>query len=580
MADAALAELEAFAYSEAAALAAAAEAEDVPAGKRARTGADAAALLAEAERELADSAVEVGESLDANSMKQMVLSIEKRITENSMMRMKYPDAPEKYFDSELGLFQELKRFHVIASAPELYPTFIKTKCLPSLLGLLAHENQDISIDVVDLLHEMCDAEGDPADTLALVELMLEHDAGTLLVQHMSPLKESEPEEAACIHASLSVFESFLESKPESSVDLAQKSGLLKWLLARLKIRAFHANKLYASELLSLLLHRNAENQRTLSDADGVLGLLTAVSQYKRKDPQDAEEAELVENVFDCLSAALEQPRNKLHFLKAEGIELMILTIKERRYASRGALKALAAALHADGASCERFVDIRGFKTLFPLLGAQPPPPPFVTKGAAVERRRAQRCHDLDTAACVCALFSQLEGERRQRLLGKFAEEDYGKLERLLDMHANYDRTLAEAEAAAADAVEEDADDEEYEEAIFAARLDAGLSTMQLVDASLGYIATARHKGLRQGVMQGLFERGGSLHAVHERVRELLHSLGEEPLDDLSRQRLETMCAAVEKLLEKYQPAEAVEEEGVVHDDADGAVHEDADGASG
>ena len=284
----------------------------------------------------------------------------------------------------------------------------------------------------------------------------------------------------------SVFESFLESKPESSVDLAQKSeshttrfppfvtphcshlshchssssgGLLKWLLARLKIRAFHANKLYASELLSLLLHRNAENQRTLSDADGVLGLLTAVSQYKRKDPQDAEEAELVENVFDCLSAALEQPRNKLHFLKAEGIELMILTIKERRYASRGALKALAAALHADGASCERFVDIRGFKTLFPLLGAQPPPPPFVTKGAAVERRRAQRCHDLDTAACVCALFSQLEGERRQRLLGKFAEEDYGKLERLLDMHANYDRTLAEAEAAAADAVEEDADDE-------------------------------------------------------------------------------------------------------------------------
>ena len=60
--------------------------------------------------------------------------------------------------------------------------------------------------------------------------------------------------------------------------------------------------------------------------------------------------------------------------------------------------------------------------------------------------------------------------------------------------------------------------------------------MQLLDASLGYIATARHKGLRQGVMQGLFERGGSLHAVHERVRELLHSLGEEPLDDLSRQR--------------------------------------------
>ena len=53
-----------------------------------------------------------------------------------------------------------------------------------------------------------------------------------------------------------------------------------------------------------------------------------------------------------------------------------------------------------------------------------------------------------------------------------------------------------------------------------------------------------------------------------------------PLPPPLQPRLETMCAAVEKLLEKYQPAEAVEEEGVVHDDADGAVHEDADGASG
>ena len=72
----------------------------------------------------------------------------------------------------------------------------------------------------------------------------------------------------------------------------------------------------------------------------MLTLLTAAAQYKRKEPADLEEAELVENLFDALGGALELPANQLAFLKAEGIELMVLTLKERRYAARGALKVL------------------------------------------------------------------------------------------------------------------------------------------------------------------------------------------------------------------------------------------------
>ena len=68
------------------------------------------------------------------------------------------------------------------------------------------------------------------------------------------------------------------------------------------------------------------------------------------------------------------------FLRAEGIELMVLTLKERKYASRGALRCLDAALASNGANCERFVDIRGLKTLMPLLGSAPAPPPAFVKG--------------------------------------------------------------------------------------------------------------------------------------------------------------------------------------------------------
>ena len=32
--------------------------------------------------------------------------------------------------SELDLFANLKRLHGLAAAPELYPTFVRTKCVP------------------------------------------------------------------------------------------------------------------------------------------------------------------------------------------------------------------------------------------------------------------------------------------------------------------------------------------------------------------------------------------------------------------------------------------------------------------
>ena len=74
--------------------------------KRARPSAQqqAAELLAQAERDLVSSQVEVTQ-LDANSLKRMILSVEKRINENMQLRMKYAEQPDKFMDSELELYQ-------------------------------------------------------------------------------------------------------------------------------------------------------------------------------------------------------------------------------------------------------------------------------------------------------------------------------------------------------------------------------------------------------------------------------------------------------------------------------------------
>jgi beta-catenin-like protein 1 len=354
-----------------------------------------------------------------------------------------------------------------------------------------------------------------------------------------------------------VFESILEASPSAAADLVAHTSLLSWLLARVKVRGFHANKLYASELLAILTAQNEGVQAAVGGVDGILALLTATSQYKRKEPADLEEAELIENLFDTLTSVLELPANQHAFLRAEGIELMVLTLKEQKYAARGALKALDAALAANGANVERFVDIRGFKTLFPMLGSPPPPPPPFAKGRA-EREAAQRSHDAHVTSLVCTCFHQLTDERRQRLLGKFAEDEMGKVARVLGMRGAYDARVADAADSVDDGGDEEDDegDGEYEERLYLARVDAGLGTLHALDTILGYLAAARNKPIRTAVLHGLYAQERSLHDVVASIDEHARiGLGADSRADPARDAaMSTMSDAVHALLRKYAPA--------------------------
>jgi len=256
------------------------------------------------------------------------------------------------------------------------------------------------------------------------------------------------------------------------------------------------------------------------------------------------------------------PENQHLFLKAEGIELMILTVKEAKYASRCALRVLDAALRDNGANCERFVDIRGFKTVFPLVGGAPPPQPPFAKGKK-EREAAQAQFDESLLGVLCTLFHQVEGDRRLRLLGKLAEDDMAKLERLLGLRAKYAAKVSGAEealdAALAEGEEEDEDEETTDdERLYLARMEAGLPTLQLIDHCLGYVVAAKAKGtkpLRQRVLMFLYEAGTSLHDVWATVEEKAKLSTEERADRMRQQHLAEMGEAVKALLDKYKAAD-------------------------
>jgi beta-catenin-like protein 1 len=54
-------------------------------------------------------------------------------------------------ESEVELHETIQEMHAVATVPDLYPIMVELQAVPSLLELLAHENTDIAVAVVDLL---------------------------------------------------------------------------------------------------------------------------------------------------------------------------------------------------------------------------------------------------------------------------------------------------------------------------------------------------------------------------------------------------------------------------------------------
>ncbi len=68
--------------------------------------------------------------------------------------------------------------------------------------------------------------------------------------------------------------------------------------------------------------------------------MQAIAPYKNKLPSSDDETEYVENLFNALCATLMTPKNRQVFVDAEGVELMVLILKQKKAVRASALKAL------------------------------------------------------------------------------------------------------------------------------------------------------------------------------------------------------------------------------------------------
>ncbi|MEJ1279006.1 catenin beta like 1 [Cricetulus griseus] len=470
------------------------------------------------------------EPLDESSVKKMILTFEKRSYKNQELRIKFPDNPEKFMESELDLNDIIQEMHVVATMPDLYHLLVE-------------------LTVVDLLQELTDI-----DTLheseegaeVLIDALVDGQVVALLVQNLERLDESVREEADGVHNTLAIVENMAEFRPEMCTEAAQQ-GLLQWLLKRLKAKMpFDANKLYCSEVLAILLQDNDDNRELLGELDGIDVLLQQLSVFKRHNPSTAEEQEMMENLFDALCSCLMLSSNRERFLKGEGLQLMNLMLREKKISRSSALKVLDhAMIGPEGTdNCHKFVDILGLRTIFPLFMKSPRK---IKKVGTTEKE-----HEEHVCSILASLLRNLRGQQRTRLLNKFTENDSEKVDRLMELHFKYLGAMQVAdkkiEGEKHDIVRRgEIIDNDLEDEFYLRRLDAGLFILQHICYIMAEICNANVPQIRQRVHQILNMRGSSIKIVRHIIKEYAENIG----DGRSPEFRETEQKRILGLLENF-----------------------------
>lgn len=148
--------------------------------------------------------------------------------------------------------------------------------------------------------------------------------------------------------------------------------MIKWLIARIhrKESPVGQNKQYSAEVLAILLQSSTANRTQLIESDGIDILLQLLSPYRKRDPaKGTEEAEYIENLFDCITCCVHDRDGKEKFIIAEGTELCLIMLREGKMSKPRALRLLDHALGGpDGAACcEKLVEAAGLKVVFTIF---------------------------------------------------------------------------------------------------------------------------------------------------------------------------------------------------------------------
>ncbi|KAK9236007.1 Catenin-beta-like protein [Lipomyces kononenkoae] len=491
------------------------------------------------------------EKYDAGWVRRQVTKLHRIMQRNAQLRAKFYDKPEKFLDSEEELDTAVKSLSVLTEHSTLYPAFVEHDGLKIFGDLFAHENSDIVVDAVQVFEELTDEDtkADDVDVKTLLNGAI--DAGLLdaLVTNLSRLDDSkgvtdsdqkqsdedqndEPERAGVFQI-LNVIENFSSCQETADalfIDNSSKrhvgdTGLLQWLLQRMlvKEKPVSQNMQYSAEVLSIILQKSRISRihfcqqeytnKDLGELSGVDVLLRILAGYRHFDPpaEEPEETEMFENVFDSLAIVVQDPIGKDKLLEYEGIDLLILFLKNggRRGKAR-AVKVVDYALSSGLSSqlATDFVNNDGLPVVFKLFMSSR----FTEAKNHRSAARENNAISLDAVlGIIASLFRNLPDSSSQKvkLLARFVEKNFEKLDRLLlfrdltvkridraDIIIHTERaTFSATRPKRKEAIEDwEAELEAREAEWYIRRLEDGLFRLQLVDTIIAWLVAEDEEG--------------------------------------------------------------------------------------
>eukprot|EP00923_Selenidium_pygospionis_P031699 GHVN01056090.1.p1 GENE.GHVN01056090.1~~GHVN01056090.1.p1 ORF type:complete len:383 (+),score=74.49 GHVN01056090.1:1693-2841(+) len=313
------------------------------------------------------------EAITTTNLQRVMTQFEAKVKKNQEMRIKHKDQPEKFLKSEVDLDEEVKKFKQLPASPDLIDLFVSGGGFGTLVAQLSHPNVDVAAEVVGVLEEMTDPEvvAETANPQRFVETLKEQGVPLLIVDVMVKVKEEEsPEDADVVSKCLKIVENLIELDSSLTDTLARSTKCVIWLLRRIRATPVDFNRVYASEILNILLQTsesarvNIGRRADQGGVDGIDKLLRTISTHRKRDPDSAEEEEMMWNLFDCLAFLMLVPENRVTFGSAQGVELMIRMLRERKRAYRAALRLTSFALQSCPSNCLLFVEKLGLKSLF------------------------------------------------------------------------------------------------------------------------------------------------------------------------------------------------------------------------
>jgi len=282
-------------------------------------------------------------------------------------------------------------------------------------------------------------------------------------------------------------------------------------------------KLYATEILSILLQDSKVNQQKIGKLNGIEIMLTTVA----ANPSSKEE-EFVENLFNCLCTSCSAEDNKKFFNQAEGLKLLQITIRNKHYTRKCALKLLDYILSNDPQNCRRWVQLPGLGTLFAA---------FMKVGSKKHKKGFSESDDDEHIISIIshllrAFDSQEQGKLWSRVIDKFRENDHAKVERLLEMYEKYKQRVRNCdlrivqERAKMERAGEEIDGKMRMSFFYMQRLDAGLFTLQLVSYILAVICRGNAQ-IKEKARQLLNLQDSSFEEVKNTLLEYAKSVGDK-----------------------------------------------------